>query len=83
MYLGVLMAACGALLIYQTWAMVVYALSSLVVIQRAQKEEALLAEEFGYDWKQYKEKVPGWLPGFTNFSNTLKIHDPHGTRSME
>jgi protein-S-isoprenylcysteine O-methyltransferase Ste14 len=62
MYLGVLLSAAGALLIYRTWAMIVYALSSLVVIVRAQREEVLLAEEFGSEWEKYAQKVPAWLP---------------------
>jgi len=67
MYLGVLLAAYGALLIYQTYATVIYALSSLVVILRAQKEEELLAEEFREDWKGYQGQVPGWLPRLSRF----------------
>jgi protein-S-isoprenylcysteine O-methyltransferase Ste14 len=62
MYLGVLLAAFGALLIFKTWAMVPYALSSLVVISRAKREEQLLAEEFGEEWERYCQRVPGWLP---------------------
>ena len=45
MYLGVLLAAFGALLIFRTWAMIPYALSSLAVIARAKREEQLLAED--------------------------------------
>jgi protein-S-isoprenylcysteine O-methyltransferase Ste14 len=62
MYLGVLLAAVGALFIYRTWAMIVYALSSLVVIVRAHREEELLAEEFGGEWEKYRQEVPAWLP---------------------
>jgi protein-S-isoprenylcysteine O-methyltransferase Ste14 len=61
MYLGVLLAAFGALLIFKTWAMIPYALSSLVVIARAKREEQLLVEEFGEAWTHYCERVPGWL----------------------
>ena len=62
MYLGALLAAFGALLIFKTWAMIPYALSSLVVIARAKREEHLLAEEFGEEWERYCERVPGWRP---------------------
>lgn len=62
MYLGVLLAAFGALLIFKTWAMIPYALSSLVVIARAKREDQLLAEEFGEEWERYCQRVPGWLP---------------------
>ena len=62
MYLGVLLAAFGALLIFKTWVMIPYALSSLVVIARAKREEQLLAEEFGEAWTRYRQRVPAWLP---------------------
>jgi protein-S-isoprenylcysteine O-methyltransferase Ste14 len=63
MYLAVILAAFGALLIFRTWAMVLFSVSSLVVIPRARQEEQLLAEEFGEEWESYKQHVPGWLPG--------------------
>ena len=62
MYLAVLLAAPGALLIFRTWAMLVFTPLSLVVIQRAAIEEALLAEEFPEEWSSYIEEVPPWLP---------------------
>jgi protein-S-isoprenylcysteine O-methyltransferase Ste14 len=63
MYLAVILAAFGALMIFRTWAMVLFSVSSLVVIPRARREEHLLAEEFGEEWESYKQHVPGWLPG--------------------
>lgn len=62
MYSGVLAAAFGALLIFRTCAMVIYAPSALVVIIRARQEENLLAAEFGEQWRSYKARVPGWIP---------------------
>jgi protein-S-isoprenylcysteine O-methyltransferase Ste14 len=62
MYLGVLLAAAGALLIFRTWAMLLFAPLSFVVVLRAEKEEKLLAEEFGEAWKAYACEVPQWLP---------------------
>lgn len=62
MYLAVLLAAPGALLIFRTWAMLVFTPLSLVVIQRAAIEEGLLAEEFPEEWQSYSEEVPPWLP---------------------
>jgi protein-S-isoprenylcysteine O-methyltransferase Ste14 len=62
MYLAVLFAAGGALLIFRTWAMLVYAPLSLVVVQRAANEERLLAEEFPDEWRKYSREVPKWLP---------------------
>ena len=62
MYLGALMAAFGALLIFRTWAMVLFMPMSLVVIVRAEREEKLLEKEFGDDWHTYSSKVPKWFP---------------------
>jgi protein-S-isoprenylcysteine O-methyltransferase Ste14 len=49
-------------LIFRTWAMVLFSVSSLGVILRARREEGLLAEEFGEEWEFYKQHVPGWVP---------------------
>lgn len=62
MYVGVVLAAIGALLIFRTWAMLVFAPISLVVVARAEREEKLLAQEFGDKWKSYASKVPKWFP---------------------
>ncbi len=62
MYLGVLLAGGGAFLIFRTWTMAFYAISSLVVIARACREETALAEKFGAAWEAYRDRVPGWLP---------------------
>jgi protein-S-isoprenylcysteine O-methyltransferase Ste14 len=64
MCLAVILAAFGALLIFYTWAMVLFSVLSLVVVFRAQREERLLAEEFGEEWNQYRRDIPGWLPAF-------------------
>jgi protein-S-isoprenylcysteine O-methyltransferase Ste14 len=62
MYLGVLLVALGALLIFRTWAMVMFAPSSCVVIVRARREESLLEVEFGEEWRAYEDRVPAWIP---------------------
>ncbi len=62
MYLGVLMAAMGALLIFRTWTMVIYAPSAFGIIVRARREERLLEAEFGEAWTRYRERVPAWIP---------------------
>jgi protein-S-isoprenylcysteine O-methyltransferase Ste14 len=64
MYLAVILVAFGALLIFRTWAMLLFSLSSPLVILRARQEERLLAEEFGEEWNLYRRDVPGWLPAF-------------------
>lgn len=63
MYLGVLMAAAGSLLIFRTWAALFFAPLSLVVLRRASHEEALLSQEFSDEWQEYSGQVPKWLPG--------------------
>jgi protein-S-isoprenylcysteine O-methyltransferase Ste14 len=62
MYVGVLLAALGALLVFRTWAMMVFMPMSLVVVARAEREEKLLEQEFGDEWRVYASKVPKWLP---------------------
>ena len=64
MYLAVILAALGALLIFRTWAMVLFSVLSLGVILRAQREERLLGEEFGEEWEAYCQEVDGWIPRF-------------------
>lgn len=62
MYASVLLAAIGAFLIFKTWAMAVFLPMSLVVLARANREEKLLAEEFGDVWDEYVARVPKWFP---------------------
>jgi protein-S-isoprenylcysteine O-methyltransferase Ste14 len=62
MYLGVMLAAIGALLIFRTWAMVIFTPSAFVVILRARREEQLMAREFGPSWADYCRRVPAWMP---------------------
>jgi protein-S-isoprenylcysteine O-methyltransferase Ste14 len=61
-YLAVLLAAGGALLIFRSWAKLVFAPLSLVVVQRAANEKPLLAEELPDEWREYSREVPKWLP---------------------
>jgi protein-S-isoprenylcysteine O-methyltransferase Ste14 len=62
MYLVVMVAAIGALLIFRTWAMVAFVPMSWVVMRRANQEEALLEMEYGIEWREYAQEVPKWLP---------------------
>ena len=64
MYLAVILAAFGALLIFRTWTMVLFSILSLGVVVRARREERLLEEEFGEEWETYMQNVPGWWPAF-------------------
>ncbi|NJD60330.1 MAG: isoprenylcysteine carboxylmethyltransferase family protein [Anaerolineae bacterium] len=62
MYLGVILACWGGLLMYLTWTMLVYAIMMFGLIYRAHKEEAALFIEFGDTWEAYRQRVPGWVP---------------------
>lgn len=62
MYLGVMLAAVGALLLFRTWAMVLYTPTAFSVIRRARHEEHLLAQELGPGWEVYARRVPAWIP---------------------
>jgi protein-S-isoprenylcysteine O-methyltransferase Ste14 len=62
MYLGAILAAFGALLMFRTWTMLVFAPLMLAVEFRARREESLLASEFGESWEAYTKQVPAWIP---------------------
>lgn len=63
MYLGGILWATGAALIYRTWLVLIIALSlPASLLSRAQREEEALAAEFGEAWEAYRRRVPGWLP---------------------
>lgn len=62
MYLGVILAAVGALFIFRTWAMVLFFPASFVVVARARREETELARRHTAAWDSYAERVPGWIP---------------------
>lgn len=62
MYLGLILAAFGALLIYFTWTTVYFACFAPLTLVRARREEAALSQEFGEQWKEYRQRVPMILP---------------------
>ena len=62
MYVGLILAAMGSLLIYVTWTTLVFACLAPLVLLRAVREEAVLAEEFGTQWQSYRRRVPALLP---------------------
>lgn len=64
MYLAVILAAWGGLLLYRTWTMLFFSVIMLGLIYRARKEEEALALAFGGEWEAYKRRVPGWIPRF-------------------
>ena len=61
-YLGVILASAGGLLIYRTWTLVFATVSFLGLVVRAWREEQALAAQFGDEWEAYCQRVPGWLP---------------------
>lgn len=62
MYLGVITAGIGGLLLYRTWAMLLFAVAMFGLTIRARREESTLAAEFGAAWEAYRRRVPAWLP---------------------
>jgi protein-S-isoprenylcysteine O-methyltransferase Ste14 len=62
MYVGVIMASFGGLLIYRTWALVFAATTFLGLTVRAHREEQALAAEFGEQWDTYCQRVSAWIP---------------------
>lgn len=65
MYLGIMLAGVGGLLLYRTWTFVLVILTGLALVLRARREEAVLAAEFGEEWEAYCRRTPGWLPTLT------------------
>jgi protein-S-isoprenylcysteine O-methyltransferase Ste14 len=63
MYLGLVLAAVGGLLVYRTWT-VAFLLSNalMVLLVRGRREEQALAAEFGEQWQEYCRRVPFVIP---------------------
>lgn len=62
MYVGLMLAACGSLLIYATWTTVYFAVFAPALLVRARREEAALSAEFGAQWHDYCNRVPAFIP---------------------
>ncbi len=63
MYLGLLVAAFGGLLLYRTWTLVFLVANALaVIVFRGRREEQALAVEFGDKWQEYCRRVPALIP---------------------
>jgi protein-S-isoprenylcysteine O-methyltransferase Ste14 len=62
MYVGILLASMGGLLIYRTWTLVFTTVTFLGLVLRARREEQALAAEFGERWQEYCRQVSGWTP---------------------
>lgn len=62
MYVGLILAAIGSLLIYTTWTTVLFACFAPFMILRARREEAVLAAEFGEEWQEYTRRTGRFFP---------------------
>jgi protein-S-isoprenylcysteine O-methyltransferase Ste14 len=67
MYLAIILVGWSGLLLYLTWAMLVFAVIMLGLIYRAYREEQALSQMFGKEWEDYKKRVPGWIPRLSVF----------------
>lgn len=62
MYLGLMLAAVGALGVYRTWSTALFLVQLPVLVIRARREDELLSRTLGEAWKRYAARVPAWLP---------------------
>ena len=69
MYLALFSALLGWLLLYQTFALLIYAgaVAALVAGFVTRYEEPHLQREFGGEYSEYKAKVPRWFPRLRRF----------------
>lgn len=61
MYVGLAVAAVGALLLYRTWTALAYVTALPILVVRARREDEVLANAFGPDWEVYRGRVPAWI----------------------
>lgn len=62
MYVGLVLATIGGLLIYTTWTTLFFACFAPVMSLRARREERVLSAEFGEQWRNYCNRVPAFVP---------------------
>jgi protein-S-isoprenylcysteine O-methyltransferase Ste14 len=62
MYLAAIGVGIGSLFLYRTWTALCFAVIMLGLVVRARREEKVLADEFGLEWKAYAARVPAWFP---------------------
>ncbi len=62
MYLGIMIAPFGGLLLFQNWTMLLVSLGFLFLPRRARREEEALAADFGEEWQEYCNRVPAFCP---------------------
>jgi protein-S-isoprenylcysteine O-methyltransferase Ste14 len=80
MYMGLMLAAVGALGVYRTWSTALFVIQLPVLVIRARREDELLARTFGEAWNRYAARVPAWLPRQPRGlrSDVARRHDSHG-----
>ncbi|RWA59511.1 isoprenylcysteine carboxylmethyltransferase family protein [Mesorhizobium sp.] len=67
MYVAVLSIILGQVLIFSSWAVLVYGLIAAAAMISFVKvyEEPTLARRYGAEYETYRRAVPGWLPRLT------------------
>jgi protein-S-isoprenylcysteine O-methyltransferase Ste14 len=73
MYMGVILAFWGGLMLYRTWTMLICAIIMLGLIVRGRKEEEALAQVFGETWHNYSRLVPPWFPHIKVFRRETNL----------
>ena len=82
MYVGLLLSAFGALLLYTTWTTVFFAGFAPMIFVRAWREEQTLAAEFGEQWQQYCQRVPAIFPRLRKDFSTMYEEKPATSRDV-
>lgn len=75
MYVGLVIAAVGALLLYRTWMTLAFVAALPVLVVRARREEETPASALGPAWEGYRDQVPAWIPRLASL--------PRGPRTRE
>ena len=78
MYVGLMIAAVGAALLYRTWATLAFVAFLPVLLFRARREEAALAGGFAEAWVEYCDRVPAWIPRRRDSADRLRSRTPDG-----
>jgi protein-S-isoprenylcysteine O-methyltransferase Ste14 len=74
MYVGVVLAALGSVLLYRTWTVILVLAHMTVFWVRASREEEALEAEFGQQWRTYADRVPAGLPGLDLVRALIREH---------
>ena len=65
MYVGLMIAAAGALFLYRTWTTLAFVAALPVLVARARREDEVLADRFAAEWEAYRARVSAWIPGLS------------------